>query len=87
METSFFRFYNSEKKKDDVLSTSAISIVFTSVVFMCFFSILKLNISEFLEIDVKYLNRASPLAIPILLEIVQMFGILIILEIDLLAFL
>ena len=43
METSFFRFYNSEKKKDDVLSTSAISIVFTSVVFMCFFSIFKLS--------------------------------------------
>ena len=56
METSFFRFYNSEKNKDDVLSTSAISIVFTSIIFMCFFSIFKLNISEFLQIDVKYLN-------------------------------
>ena len=56
METSFFRFYNSEKNKDDVLSTSAISIVFTSIIFMCFFSIFKLNISEFLQIDVKYLD-------------------------------
>ena len=56
METSFFRFYNSEKNKEDVLSTSAISIVFTSIIFMCFFSIFKLNISEFLQIDVKYLN-------------------------------
>ena len=27
METSFFRFYNSEKNKEDVLSTSAISIL------------------------------------------------------------
>ena len=56
METSFFRFYNYEKNKDDVLSTSAISIVFTSIIFMCFFSIFKLNISEFLQIEVKYLN-------------------------------
>ena len=56
METSFFRFYNYEKNKDDVLSTSAISIVFTSIIFMCFFSIFKLNISEFLQIDVEYLN-------------------------------
>ena len=56
METSFFRFYNSEKNKEDVLSTSAISIVFTSIIFMSFFSIFKLNMSEFLQIDVKYLN-------------------------------
>ncbi|MDP2089233.1 MAG: oligosaccharide flippase family protein [Flavobacteriaceae bacterium] len=34
METSFFRFYNTENKKDSIISTSFISILFTTVVFV-----------------------------------------------------
>ena len=47
LETSFFRFYNSEKNKKDVLNTAAISIIITSFLFISIFSIFKLNISEF----------------------------------------
>jgi len=56
LETSFFRFYNSEKNKKDVLNTAAISIIITTIFFASIFSIFKLNISEFTGIGVNYLN-------------------------------
>ena len=56
LETSFFRFYNSEKNKKDVLNTAAISIIITSFLFISIFSIFKLNISEFTGIGVDYLR-------------------------------
>ena len=56
LETSFFRFYNSEKNKKDVLNTAAISIIITTIFFASIFSIFKLNISEFTGIGVDYLN-------------------------------
>ena len=33
LETSFFRFFNKESNKKEVLSTSSISIVFTTILF------------------------------------------------------
>ena len=34
LETSFFRFFNNDSNKEDVLSTSSISIIFTSFLFI-----------------------------------------------------
>ena len=56
LETSFFRFYNSEKNKKDVINTTAISIIITSALFASLFSIFKLNISDFTGIGVDYLS-------------------------------
>ena len=33
LETSFFRFYNSEKNKKDVVITSAVSLIFRTIIF------------------------------------------------------
>ena len=56
LETSFFRFYNIEKNKKDVLNTAAISIIITSLIFASLFSIFKLNISDFTGISTSYLS-------------------------------
>jgi len=56
LETSFFRFYNKEENKKDVLNTAAISIIITSILFASLFSIFKLNISEFTGISTGYLS-------------------------------
>ena len=56
LETSFFRFYNTEKNKSDVLNTAAISIIITSFIFASLFSIFKLNISDFTGISTDYLS-------------------------------
>ena len=56
LETSFFRFYNSEKNKKDVLNTAAISIIITSFLFISIFRIFEFNISEFTGIGVDYLR-------------------------------
>ena len=56
LETSFFRFYNTEKNKNDVLNTAAISIIITSFIFASLFSIFKLNISDFTGISTRYLS-------------------------------
>ena len=52
METSFFRFYNSENKKDSIIATSFISILVTTVVFVFlayFFSDFFINLFDFEE--------------------------------------
>ena len=41
LETSFFRFYNTEKNKNDVLNTAAISIIITSFIFFRGYKIIK----------------------------------------------
>ncbi len=56
METSFFRFYNNEKNKKDVLNTAAISIVISSVLFASLFTTFQTNISEFTGISSGYLS-------------------------------
>ena len=56
LETSFFRFYNTEKNKKDVLNTATISIIISSLIFASVFSIFKLNISDFTGINVSYLS-------------------------------
>ncbi len=52
LETSFFRFYNTENKKDTLIGTSFISISITTVVFVFiayFFSDFFINIFDFEE--------------------------------------
>ncbi|MCM2301515.1 MAG: oligosaccharide flippase family protein [Flavobacteriaceae bacterium] len=52
METSFFRFYNKESKKDAIVSTSFISITITTIVFVILaysFSDFFINIFDFEE--------------------------------------
>ena len=56
LETSFFRFFNNDSNKEDVLSTSSISIIFTSFLFFALASIFKLEISEFTGIEPQYLT-------------------------------
>ena len=56
METSFFRFYNNEKNKKDVLNTAAISIIISSVLFASLFTVFQINISEFTGISSSYLS-------------------------------
>ena len=56
LETSFFRFYNKEKNKKDVLNTAAISILITSFLFASLFSLFKTNISDFTGISSGYLS-------------------------------
>ena len=41
LETSFFRFFSKESNKKEVLSTSSISIVFTTILFYAIASIFK----------------------------------------------
>ena len=56
LETSFFRFFNNDSNKEDVLSTSSISIIFTSFLFFALASIFKFEISEFTGIETQYLT-------------------------------
>ncbi|MDO9261063.1 MAG: oligosaccharide flippase family protein [Flavobacteriaceae bacterium] len=52
METSFFRFYNTDNKKDAIISTSFISILVTTIVFVILgysFSNFFINIFDFEE--------------------------------------
>jgi len=56
LETSFFRFFNKESNKKEVLSTSSISIVFTTILFYAVASIFKVEISEFTGIEAQYLD-------------------------------
>ncbi|MBW1293947.1 oligosaccharide flippase family protein [Aquimarina litoralis] len=56
METAFFRFFNKEKNKDNVVSTSAISIAISSFVFLIIALLLKHQIADWIDIKLKYIN-------------------------------
>ena len=56
LETSFFRFYNLEKNKNDVVNTSSVSLIFTTIIFVALFGIFKSNISLLTGIDTDYLS-------------------------------
>ena len=56
LETSFFRFYNLEKNKNDVVNTSSVSLIFTTIIFVALFGIFKSNISLLTGIDAGYLS-------------------------------
>ena len=56
METSFFRFYNSEENKDNVVSTSTISIFWSSVGFLILALLFSNSIADFTNINVTYIS-------------------------------
>ena len=51
METAFFRFYNSEKKKDGLVSTSFVSMLFASVVLILTMAIFFDFFQHFLDFE------------------------------------
>lgn len=55
METAFFRFLNSEQKKKSVLSTSAISLVLTSILVLVIGYFFRDQVSRITHIDVDYI--------------------------------
>ena len=55
METAFFRFFNSNHKKETVLSTSAISLLLTSSLIFIVGFLLKQEISRYINIDTDYI--------------------------------
>lgn len=56
METAFFRFFNKEDNKNSVTSTAAISLVLTSIGFFILGILFKNQISNLIDIDVKYIK-------------------------------
>ncbi|MES2544457.1 MAG: oligosaccharide flippase family protein [Bacteroidota bacterium] len=56
METSFFRFYNSEEDKKKVVETSMVSIFWTTLLFLVLAILFRVSISGFLEINVQYIT-------------------------------
>ncbi|GGG30500.1 oligosaccharide flippase family protein [Christiangramia forsetii] len=58
METAFFRFYNKQSNKREVLSTSGISLVISSLLFFGIAFISKEWISAITGIPIQYINLA-----------------------------
>ncbi|MFD2563608.1 oligosaccharide flippase family protein [Aquimarina rubra] len=56
METAFFRFFNKESDKEKVVSTSAISIAISSLIFVAIALLLKEQISVWTDIKLEYIN-------------------------------
>lgn len=56
METAFFRFFNKEDKKDNVVSTAALSLFFTSLAIFLLAFLFKSQISNFTEIKARHIN-------------------------------
>lgn len=56
METAFFRFFNKEEDAQSVTSTSAISLIISSVGVLTIAYLLREQISNWLDIELKYLN-------------------------------
>ncbi|CAM3965982.1 MULTISPECIES: lipopolysaccharide biosynthesis protein [Flavobacterium] len=55
METSFFRFYNTEVEKKKVVSTSTISLLVSTLLFLCLGLFFKENIALLSDIKVNYI--------------------------------
>lgn len=56
METAFFRFFNKEFDKKSVVSTSAISLMISSLVFFGIALLVEDQIANLIDIDVKYIT-------------------------------
>ena len=54
-ETSFFRFYNKETDKKNVISTSMISIFWSSIIFLIFSLLFKNFLAEVVKVKVEYI--------------------------------
>ena len=56
METAFFRFYNKEANKKNVVETSTISIFWTSLVFLMFGLIFRNTLANYSGIDAQFVT-------------------------------
>lgn len=56
METAFFRFFSKESNKEKVVSTSAISLMASSAVFLVIAILLREQISIWIDIKLEYVN-------------------------------
>jgi O-antigen/teichoic acid export membrane protein len=54
METAFFRFYNSESDKRKVVSTSTISLFWSTIGFLVLFILFRKNLADWSKINVEY---------------------------------
>lgn len=57
-ETGFFRFYNSEPDKENVISTSTISIFWSSMIFLGFGLLFRNSIAYAVNVDASYVTYA-----------------------------
>lgn len=58
METAFFRFYNSEKNKEDVISTTTVSIFWSSLVFLGIGLLFRNKLGALADVDAQYISYA-----------------------------
>lgn len=56
METAFFRFFNKEDNQEKVTSTSAVSLIISSFAILGIALLFRNQISELINIELKYLN-------------------------------
>lgn len=56
METAFFRFFNKENDTSKVISTSAISLIISSLFFFGVALLFQDHIAQFIDIKVEYIN-------------------------------
>ncbi len=56
METSFFRFYNTEENKKSVVETSMVSIFWTTLLFLAVALLFRTSVSNFIQIDIQYIT-------------------------------
>ena len=56
METAFFRFYNSENDKQNVIATSTITIFWTSIFFLFGALIYRKSLATLANVDVQYIT-------------------------------
>ncbi len=56
METAFFRFYNSEKDKQNVIATATISIFWSSIFFLFGALIFRDSLAAYANVDVQYIT-------------------------------
>ena len=55
-ETAFFRFYNSESDKKKVISTSTISIFWSSIIFLLIALLFRNAVADYVNVDAKYIS-------------------------------
>jgi O-antigen/teichoic acid export membrane protein len=56
LETAFFRFYNKETDKKNVVETATISIFWTSMIFLAVALIFRHSLAAYSEVDVQYVT-------------------------------
>ena len=56
METAFFRFYNTEENKKNVIATSTISLFWTSLAFLFVALLNRKSLSHWANVDVEYIT-------------------------------